>query len=763
MLCTVASCSVTRNLPEGEVLYTGYKTTYTNKSTTEDGLTALSEISAALDKTPSTKMFSVLPIPFGLWVYNDFVKYEKGLGRFIFNRFACDPVYISTVNPDIRTKVATNLLYDYGYFGGTVTSTTVADKKNPRKASIIYNVEMGTPSVIDTFSYVGFDPHVMMIMNRAKRRSYISAGQQFNVPTLDSERTRVSTLMRNVGYYNFRTDYLTYEADTFRTAGRVDLRMVPVAGLPEAAQRQYYVSGTSVYLYGRNGERTNDSTSYKGMDIYYHDKLQVRPAMLYRWINYQAYVKNDSVRRFHDRKLYSQYKQERIQEKLAKTGIFSYMNLQYTPKDTTAACDTLNLVLQATLAKPLDAELEFNVVTKSTDQTGPGASFSLTRYNVFGGGESWNMKLNGSYEWQTGKSKKGSIFNSWEMGVESSLTFPRVVFPQFRGREYDFPATTTFKLYADQLNRAKYYKLLSFGGNVTYDFQRSTTSKYSISPFQLTFNVVQHRSEEFMELAEKNPALYISLENQFIPAMSFSYTYDNSSVRGVKNPTWWQVSASSAGNILSCFYAAFGQPFSKQDKSMLGSSFAQYVKLQGEYRYLFNLGPDNAIATRVAAGVICSYGNKLIAPYSEQFYIGGANSVRAFTVRGVGPGGTVPQEGSYGYLDQTGTMRLEANAEWRFRVYGDLWGAAFLDAGNVWLLRYDEARPEGQFKLNTFAKQVALGTGVGLRYDMDFLVFRFDVGIPLHDPYTTGKSGYYNVEGKFLKQLACHFAIGYPF
>jgi outer membrane protein assembly factor BamA len=137
--------------------------------------------------------------------------------------------------------------------------------------------------------------------------------------------------------------------------------------------------------------------------------------------------------------------------------------------------------------------------------------------------------------------------------------------------------------------------------------------------------------------------------------------------------------------------------------------------------------------------------------------------VRAFTVRGVGPGGTVPQEGSYGYLDQTGTMRLEANAEWRFRVYGDLWGAAFLDAGNVWLLRYDEARPEGQFKLNTFAKQVALGTGVGLRYDMDFLVFRFDVGIPLHDPYTTGKSGYYNVEGKFLKQLACHFAIGYPF
>jgi outer membrane protein assembly factor BamA len=763
VVATLTSCSTTKNLTEGEVLYTGYKIKYTDKSTTEDGLTAISEISAALDKTPSTKIFKVVPIPFGLWVYNDFVKYEKGLGRFIFNRFATNPVYISTVNPDIRTKVSTNLLYDYGYFGGNVTSQTIPDSKNPRKASIVYNVNMGTPYTIDSLAYMGFDPHIEMVMNRARRRSYIQSGQQFNVSTLDQERTRISTLLRNIGYYNFRTDYMTYQADTFNTAGKVDLRLVPVEGLPEAAQRRYYVGGTSVYLFGRNGERPSDTVTYRGMNIYYNKKLEVRPSMLYRWINYQAYVKNDSIRRFHERRLYSQYKQEKIQEKLAKTGIFSYMNLQYTPKDTTAACDTLNLVLQAALSKPLDAELELNVVTKSTDQTGPGAAFSLTRYNVFGGGESWNMKLKGSYEWQTGKSKKGSIFNSWEMGVESSLTFPRIVLPRTKGREFDYPATTTYKLYADQLNRAKYYKLLSLGGEVTYDFDRSSTSKYSISPLKLTFNVLQHSSEEFQQLAEKNPALYMSLENQFIPAMSMSYTYDNSSVKMVKNPTWWQVSASSAGNILSCIYAAFGHPFTEKDKSLMGSSFAQYVKLQGEYRYLFNLNPDNAIATRVAAGAIFTYGNKLVAPYSEQFYIGGANSVRAFTVRGVGPGGTVPQEGSYGYLDQTGTMRLEANAEWRFRIYGDLWGATFLDAGNVWLLRYDEARPEGQFRLKTFAKQIALGTGLGVRYDMDFLIFRLDVGVPLHDPYDTGKSGYYNITGKFMKQLALHFAIGYPF
>ena len=183
------------------------------------------------------------------------------------------------------------------------------------------------------------------------------------------------------------------------------------------------------------------------------------------------------------------------------------MDIQYTPRDTTAACDTLDVNLQATVDKPLDAELELNVTTKSNDQTGPGASFSVTRNNVFGGGETWNVKLKGAYEWQTGGGKGSSLLNSWEMGASTSLMFPRVVFPRFGGREYDFPASTTFKLYADQMNRAKYYKLLSFGGNATYDFQPTPTNRHSLTPFRLTFNVLQHRTAAFEGVAEKNKAL----------------------------------------------------------------------------------------------------------------------------------------------------------------------------------------------------------------------------------------------------------------
>ena len=712
----IVSCSVTKNLPEGEILYTGYKIDYVNKSETSGGKTAQSEVESALDKTPSTKILKVIPLPFGMWVYNDFVHKKNKFAKFIFNKFAAKPVFISTVNPDIRVKIATNVLHDYGYFNGKVNYKTITNPKDSLKASIVYDVTMNNPYFIDTLYCLNFNERMDRIVKRTMQWSLIQPGQQFNVSNLDQERTRISNMMRNLGYYYFRPDYITYQADTINTPGQVALRILPVSGLPETAQRQYYVGNKSVILYGRGGEVPNDSTEYKDLKIFFYDKLKVRPNMLYRWINYQAYHKNDSIRMLQARRLYSQNRQQKIQEKLAQTGIFSYMNLQYTPKDTMPDCDTLNVVFQAALAKPLDAELEFNVMYQSTALAGPQASFSVTKYNVFGGGESWTTKLKGMYQWQTGSSGAHERrMNSWEMGIETSLTFPRVFLPHFKDREYDYPATTTFKLYIDQLNRSKYYKLLAFGGNITYDFQHTDVYKFSVTPFKLTFNVLQRQSEEFKEIAEKNPALYVSLENQFIPAMSFMYTYDTSSLKRIKNPSWWQTTITPAGNLFSCAYAIFGKPFDEKNKSLLGTPFAQFLKVNSEYRYLWNLNRNNAIASRVAGGIIWSYGNKIIAPYSEQFYIGGANSIRAFNVRGIGPGGTHPQTGKYGYLDQVGDIRMEAHVEWRFRIYGDLWGATFLDAGNVWLVRTDTARPYGQLRWQTFAEQIALGNGWGVR------------------------------------------------
>ena len=443
-------------------------------------------------------------------------------------------------------------------------------------------------------------------------------------------------------------------------------------------------------------------------------------------------------------------------------SIFKYTEIQYVPRDSALVNDTLDVHVIASLDKPYDAELDFNVKMKSNNQTGPGAVFTLTKNNVFGGGEKWNVELKGSYEWATGKNIS-SAMNSYELGIATSLVFPRVVFPRLGGNEYDFPATTTFRLYADQMNRARYYKLLAFGGNATYDFQPKPTSKHSFTPFRLTFNVLRDPTAEFQQLQEENPALYVSLRNQFIPAMEYTYTFDNSAGGRRRRPIWWQTTLTSAGNVTSVLYRALGQPFSEEGKELLGVPFAQFLKVNSELRYNYRIDRNNALASRVALGVIWSYGNATTAPYTEQFYVGGANSVRAFSARSIGPGGYPADDNdTYSFINHVGDIRFEANLEYRFRIISDLHGAVFLDAGNVWLMREDPSRPGGAFRLKDFPEQIALGTGVGLRYDLGFLVFRLDWGIALHEPYDTGKSGYYNVR-KFMDGTALHFAIGYPF
>ena len=198
-------------------------------------------------------------------------------------------------------------------------------------------------------------------------------------------------------------------------------------------------------------------------------------------------------------------------------------------------------------------------------------------------------------------------------------------------------------------------------------------------------------------------------------------------------------------------------------KKFLGIPFSQFVKATTDFRYYRRLWGEAWLATRFLVGAGWAYGNSTVLPYSEQFYIGGANSIRAFTIRTVGPGSYAPPKGDAdAYLDQTGNFKLESNVELRFPILGDLQGAVFLDAGNIWLLKAEESRPGGTLNAKTFWRDIALGTGVGLRYDISFLILRIDMGIGLHAPYNNDKSRYYNMDS-FGKSLAFHLAIGYPF
>ena len=756
LLLMGTACSTTRNLPEGEVLYTGIKDIHINRNDQSPmGEKALAEVEAAISIAPNNSFFGSakkrIPFPFGLWIYNSFKRYEKGLGKWIFKKLAAEPVLLSTVNPDTRVKVASNLLHDYGYFNGNVTYQ-VDSTKNPRAIKLTYHVNMGQPYYLDSIRYQGFSPRADSMIQATYKERIIKPGDHFDVTKLNEERQRLVDLFRNNGYYYYRSDFITFLADTLIRPGYVNLKIVQKQNIPEDGLRTYYIGNTKINLIGYNGEQPEDSLNFHNFTIHYAGK---RPGIRYGVLRRRFLYRSGET--------YSQVRQNYTQQALSRLGVFKFNDFKYTPRPGT---DTLDIDVNAMFDLPYDSELELNVTTKSTKQTGPGAKFNLSKKNFKRMGASLSLELSGSYEWQTSSTVDGesSVMNSYELGAALSLNFPRLILPWVRNRvdPFRFPSETNFKIYAEQLNRARYFKMLSFGGTVSYSFQPKRSIKHTVTPLHLAFNTLQNRTARFDSIANANPMLFHSLDDQFIPSLTYTVTYDNS-YRKKKNQIWWENSLTSAGNVTSMIYAAFGQKFSTKDKKLLGTPFAQFLKYSSEVRFLHHISEKQQIAARLMGGVIWAYGNKTIAPYSEQFYVGGANSIRAFTVRSIGPGGYHPKDSKYSYLDQTGTFRFEANVEYRFRIFKSIWGATFLDAGNVWLLRKDEARPDSQLRLKTFPKQIALGTGVGVRYDMDILVFRLDFGIPLHLPYDTERSGYYNVTGSFMKNLGIHFAIGYPF
>lgn len=762
LLCILMSaCSTTKNLPEGETLYTGIdKLEVVNEDKTLAGITALTEVEAALAYAPNNAIFGSSslrwPVPFGLWVYNGFEKYQdkKGIGRWIFDHLGKSPVLMSSVNGETRAKVATNLLHDYGYFNGSVSYKEVP-QKNPKEAKVSYVIDMARPYFLDSIAYLKYPHYADSLIQSTRSLSVLKSEENFSVIKLEEERQRLSNLFRNHGYYYYRPEFTSYRADTLQKSGYVSLQVVPRNGIPAEAKKQYYIGNTSVYLTGYDNEPPTDTLRLRTMTFYYSGKKPgIRPNALMRNVF------------FRKGELFSQDRQTFTQEAIARMGVFRYSEFRYEPKDTTVNGDTLNVNMYATFDKPYNAELELNMTTKSTDQTGPGAVFKITRNNFQRMGANLSFEVRGSYEWQTNSNVEGnsSKLNSYELGTSLSLDFPRLILPWkdtdlLRSR---YQQKTSFKIYGNLLNRARFFNMLSFGGNVTYDFRKSRTWKHTITPFQLTFNTLMSTTERFDSITATNPSLALSLGDQFIPSMNYTFTYDNARLKR-DYQLWWENSITSAGNVTSLLYAALGENFSEKNKKLLGTPFAQFLKLTSEVRALFKVGEKQHIAARFMGGVLWSYGNQTIAPYSEQFYIGGANSLRAFTVRSVGPGTYNPgQNTKYGYLDQTGDIKLEANVEYRFPIFGELYGATFLDAGNVWLMRKDESRPGGEFTLKNFAKSIALNTGVGVRYDLTFLVVRLDMGIALHVPYETGKSGYYNIP-KFKDGLGLHFAIGYPF
>ena len=371
-----ASCSTTKHLPEGETLYLGLKkVTIDNEDKSKAGQNALAEVEGAISIAPNyaitIKPNIRFPIPFGLWIYNRFERYEKGFGHWVFKKLASDPVYVSTVNPETRVKVATNLLHDYGYFDGKVTYR-VDSTRNPRAVKLSYDIDMGKPYYLDTLIYEGFRPRTDSLIRAHFDERLIHSGDNFDVTVLNQERQRLIDLLRDNGYYYARNEFLTFLADTIMRKGYVSMKIVPRQSIPEEALRTYYIGHTSVYLTGYNGEQPTDSLKRRNFTVYYSGK---KPGIRYGVLRKRFLYRQGEA--------YSQTRQNYTQEALARLDVFKFSDFQYTPRSG-AGKDTLDIRVNAMFDLPYNSELELNVTTKSTKQTGPGAIFNLSRKNFRG-------------------------------------------------------------------------------------------------------------------------------------------------------------------------------------------------------------------------------------------------------------------------------------------------------------------------------------------------------------------------------------------
>ncbi len=746
---------------------------------------AKEEVEAVLSYAPNGALmgssFVTHPFPLKLLIYNRYAGSKHRFGRWMFNHFAASPVLMTSVNPRLRANVAKNTLRSRGYFRAQTSFEILPNARDSLKERVRYSIHPGPIYHLDSISYSLPFFHQRKGEGRGDGKitsslggegggleegSLLHRGDPFSVVTLEEERTRIVSALREQGYYYQRNDYIHFQADTLQKPMMVKLRVLPSLAVPPEAMRPYYIGNTRVNIYKYGERKIVDSLSMRGgFSFGYSRPVEFRPAKDGRppkAVRGQApLLKPRAVWRsmlFRKGDLYKQSLSDLMQEGLAATNVFSSLRINYVPRED---ADTLDIVVNATLDKPYDAEFQGNITGKTGGQIGPGASFSFSKRNAFKAAETLTLKVWGSYEWQTGANVKGSssLLNSYEYGLSGSLSYPRFRFfglGRKLGRK--FVSTTAIDLQARWMNRAGFFGRVSWSGGVNYTLQRRQNIKHEFSPLTITYDQLLHSTARFDSIVSANPALYVSMRNQFVPSMSYTFSWAGSP----KHPSSLTVSVKEASAILSSIYAIAGRPFSEEGKQLLDVPFAQFVKGTVQYTRQFPLTKRSVLAMRAFGGIVYSYGNAKAAPYGELFSVGGANSIRAFGMRTIGPGSYHPVKSQYSYVDQMGDFKLEANVEYRFPIVGQLQGAAFIDAGNVWLLRESESQQGGKFSFKNLGRQIALGTGVGLRYDLGFLVIRFDLGIGIHAPYDTGKRGYYNMP-TFGKSLGYHFAIGYPF
>ena len=756
-LLMITGCSSTKYVPEGAYLLDELNVHSDNKEVKP------SDLSMFIRQQPNTKWFNLIKTQ--LYIYNmsgrDTTKWVNRALR----RMGDEPVIFDSYETERSRQEVEKAVRNLGYLGASVDAGT--QLRGTKKIALSYDIKTGRPYKVRSIHYDIPDTTIWNYMRQDSAATLLSEGMNMDINILDSERERITSLLQKNGYYRFNKEYLTYSADTTRNTYLIDLTMhlEPYrvnADSVTVVHPQYYVNQVHFLteynaLENSADEQSGDTMMYKGYPVYYRGKPFIRPRVL---VGNQRLQKGE---------LYNGNDVQQTYQNLNRLSVLRYTNIRFEEllRNDSSLVDAY---IQLTKNKLRSVSFEIEG-TNSAGDLGAAAAVSLSNRNLFRGSETLTLRLRGAYEAVSGLQGDYRNESYTELSAEASLNFPRILFP-FLNHSFvnRIRANTMLDMRYNFQLRPEFTRIIaSAGWSYQWSFKQQRV-RHRIDLEDVNYLYMPWIHPDFKKKYLDDQQNYIvryNYEDRLIVRTGYTFIYNSrgtSMASNIFNGTSYTLRASieAAGSWL---YALAKVTNMKQNKdgeyTILNIPFAQYIKADFDFAKNIAIDNRNSIAYHVAFGIAYPYGNAKMIPFEKRYFAGGANSVRGWSVRSLGPG-KFPGDGNF--MNQTGDLKMEGSIEYRSNLFWKLAGAIFIDAGNVWTLRDYESQPGGQFRFNKFYKQIAVAYGIGLRIDLGFFILRFDGGMKAINPvYESGRDRYPIIHPRFSRDFAFHFAVGYPF
>lgn len=765
----LVNCSSTRHVPDGS-----YLLDKVNIEVFDDSLKKFKteDMLLYLRQQPNHKIFWSAKLQLG--VYNLSGKdSSKWLNKFLRKMGEAPVIYDSTLTSLSAHQLQT-VMINKGFLKGTVEIDTLT-KPDKKKIEVTYKMFPGEPYTVQTIDWEFPDDTLANLITENLNHSLLDEGMNLDRNLLDAERERITSMLRNKGYYGFNKELITFVADSTADSRQVDLTVIVNPANFKAAesdgnyriepQKPYYIREVKVIadynpqtMQDLRNVSSDDSIYYKDIDILYGDNRYLKPSI----IADNCFLKRGE--------LYSTIAVNRTYQAFSRLGILRFINVQMVPVAELDGKEWLDAYILLTPGKPQSIELEVEG-TNSEGDLGFAAGVTYSHRNIGKGSETFTAKLRGAYESLSGN-LDGFIHNRYmEYSLDMSLNYPRFKLP-FLSNEFKrrIRASTEYGIALNYQERPEYTRIIA-AANWTYKWN-DYSHRHSFSPININYVYLPQSTMDFLDqIAPDNPLLRYSYEDHFI--MSMAYHYYHTTKQHNSNP-WRQslqenvstvrVGVETAGNVLYAINSIFTHRDDvKEDPyKVFGIRYSQYVKSEVEYAFSHTFDLRNSLAFRAGFGIAYPYGNSRILPFEKRFYGGGANGVRGWDVRTLGPGSYESTSDVTSFINQCGDINLILSLEYRAKLFWFFEGALFIDAGNIWTIHNYENQPGGMFHFNSFYKQIAMSYGVGLRLNFNYFLIRIDLGMKAHDP----ASNHYHwpiIKPKWGRDHSLHFSIGYPF